>query len=136
MVRKQRVEVNFKNLNGTELKEFMALMTRDIENWCKYNTVRATRTHEVPENAVRWVLARKGSGAAKTRLVIREHQDCDLEVLATTSPTTSRRSRGIFLPLASRHHWGLKKGGCHGGVSTRSSSRRAASSGLKRHLKP
>lgn len=87
-----------------------------------------------------WVLTRKVSAAAKAHLVIRGYQDRDLEVLATASPTASRRSRNMFLSLAARRRLSLKEGNMtaaflqrHDRVEQRQALRRPTPE-LKHHL--
>ena len=59
---------------------------------------------------MRWVLTKKSSGEAKARLVIKGYEDRDLSVLATASPTCSRRARNFVLLIAAQNGWKLQKG--------------------------
>lgn len=66
MMRKQWVEVNFKKLTGPEQTDLKKAMTKDIDDWCKYDALKVIKKDEIPTDAqniveLRWVLRRRSS---------------------------------------------------------------------------
>ena len=59
---------------------------------------------------MRWIYTLKSDDSAKARIVIIGYQDPDLTQLRTTSPTMSRRTRGLFLTASSSLGWTVLKG--------------------------
>ena len=77
----------------------------ELSTFVKYSVVEAASRQGISSSALmkmRWVVTFKDDGSLKARLVVQGCTDQRLGKIPTPSPTASRRSRQIFLTLATK----------------------------------
>ena len=109
---KKGVDLKWAQIPKDRIADFIAAKDKEVSNWVRENAIRLTKDKILPHRAMRmrWVYTIKQDGSAKARLVIIGFEDPDLTELRTTSPTMSRRTRGLFLTACSLHGWTALKG--------------------------
>ena len=95
-------------------EDFKKAKAKEISNWIREAAVKiVSDKFQVPKHRcmkMRWIYTIKGDGSAKARIVIIGFEDPDLATLHTTSPTMSRRTRGLVLTAAACRGWTVLKG--------------------------
>ena len=113
---KKGVELQWKSIPQSRIEDFQKAKAKELSNWISQKAVRLVK-EQVPANRVmrmRWIYTVKEDNSAKARIVIIGYQDPDLTSLTTTSPTMSRRSRGLFLTACACRKWQALKGDVRG----------------------
>ena len=106
MMEKSR-EVDWRKLSDAEKLEYDEAQAIEVSNIVREQAVRALTSSELKEvgrsrvMGMRWVLTRKSSGAAKSRLVVLGFQAHNLLSVETAAPTLSRTGRNMLLTAAS-----------------------------------
>lgn len=109
---KKGSELKWNEIPKDRLQDFQQAKMKEINNWLREKAVRLA-SEKVPQDRVvrmRWIYTIKSDNTAKARIVIIGYEDPDLGVLPTTSPTMSRRTRGLFLTAVAHRGWCSVKG--------------------------
>ena len=109
---KRGAELRWKDIPASRLEDFNKAKLKELNSWIKEQAVKLVHG-KVDESRVmkmRWIYTLKSDDSAKARIVIIGYQDPDLTQLRTTSPTMSRRTRGLFLTASSSLGWTVLKG--------------------------
>ena len=94
------------------IADFLRAKDKEVSNWIRESAIRLTQD-KVPRDRVirmRWLYTIKADGSAKARIILIGFEDPDLTSLQKTSPTMSRRTRGLFLTMCSLKGWTALKG--------------------------
>ena len=109
-------EVNWRALSQAEKEEYDEAQAVEVTNVVRERAVRALTAQEVATvdhskaMAMRWVLTRKQSGAAKARLVVLGFQAPNLLEVETAAPTLSTTGRHVLLTAASNARMVVESG--------------------------
>ena len=113
---KKGAEVQWKDIPLERLDDFQKAKAKELSNWIQESAVRLVK-NDIPKDRImkmRWIYTVKEDNSAKARIVIIGYQDPDLTSLSTTSPTMSRRTRGLFLTACACRRWQALKGDVKG----------------------
>ena len=91
-------------LSAEQKRELVEAKNKELNTYAKCSVVEAASRQGISPSALmkmRWVVTFKDDGSLKARLVVQGFTDQRLGKIPTSSPTASRRSRQIFLTLAS-----------------------------------
>ena len=100
MVRRRRAEVKVSTLSAEQKRELVEAKDKKLNTFVKYSVVEAASRQDISPSALmkmRWVFTFEDDGSLKARLVVQGFTDQRLGNILTSSPTTSRRSRQIFV---------------------------------------
>ena len=103
MVRRRRAQVKVSTLSAEQKRELVKSKDKELSTCVKYSVVEAASRQGISPSALmkmRWVVTFKDDGSLKARWVVQGFTDQRLGKIPTSSPTASRRSRQIFLTLA------------------------------------
>ena len=109
---KKGAEMKWQEIPTSRLEDFKRAKDKEVSHWIRESAVRLVEK-QVPKERVmkmRWIYTLKSDNSAKARIMIVGYQDPDLGSLHTTSPTMSRRTRGLFLTACSTKGWTALKG--------------------------
>ena len=110
---KKGAELKWTHIPKHRLADFQKAKDKELSHWIQQSAVRLAKKQDVPPERVvrmRWLYTLKSDNSAKARLVIIGYEDPDLGDLHTTSPTMSRRTRGLFLTACATLGWTALKG--------------------------
>ncbi len=113
---KKGAELTWKDIPKDKVPNFYDAMHKELTNWVKEAAVKRA-SQDVPRSRLlkmRWIYTFKQDGTAKARIVTKGYADPDLENLTRTSPTMTRRTRGLFLTKCALHSWTVLKGDVRG----------------------
>ena len=97
---KRRAEVKASTLSPQRNKELAQAKDKEVNTWMEHAVVEAAARKGIPPAALmkmRWVVTTKADDSLKARLVVQGFTDTRLGKIQTTSPTSSRRARQVFL---------------------------------------
>ena len=112
--KKTHTEVQYRQLNSEEKKQFDQAKRKDLKCWIETNTVEPLLRNKIHPSRImtsKWVLTWKEDQASptgrkpKARLVIRGFQDPEVGLISTKSPTLSRDGRMMILQTVSSLKW-------------------------------
>ena len=86
---------------------------KELNTWMEHAVVEAAARKGIPPAALmkmRWVVTIKADDSLKARLVVQGFTDTRLGKIQTSSPTSSRRARQIFLTTVASLHFQCYKG--------------------------
>ena len=109
---KKGSELKWNEIPKDRIQDFQQAKMKEINNWLREKAVKLA-SEKVPSERVvrmRWIYTIKSDNTAKARIVIIGYEDPDLGQLPTTSPTMSRRTRGLFLTTCAHRGWCTVKG--------------------------
>ena len=111
---KKGAELRWQDIPKDRLKDFEAAKQKEVSNWIKHQAVRRVmKEQHVTKDKImrmRWIYTLKSDDSAKARIVIIGYEDPQLLDLQKTSPTMSRRTRGLFLTICATMGWTALKG--------------------------
>ena len=113
---KKGAELKWGQIPPERIADFQKAKGKELGNWTRERAVRLAEKH-VPHDRVvrmRWIFTTKADGSAKARIVLIGFEDPDLGEIPTTSPTMSRRTRGLFLTACAIRKWTALKGDVRG----------------------
>ena len=113
---KKGAELKWKDIPKDKVPSFYDAIHKELTNWVKEAAVKRA-SKDVPRERLlkmRWIFTIKQDGSPKARIVIIGYADPDLESLTRTSPTMTRRTRGLFLTKCAMHSWTVLKGDVRG----------------------
>ena len=114
--RKQRIEVNYRNLSNSERQLFDVAKGKEVSAWLEHGTVkRLTKGTLSPDQIMRcrWILTWKDplpgttEKRAKARLVILGFEDPGVGVVPNDAPTLSKDGRQLLLQQVASRKWTL-----------------------------
>ncbi len=109
---KKSAELRWHDIPHHKLEDFRKAKDKEVSSWVRESAVKLVNK-EVPANRImkmRWLYTTKTDGSAKARIVIVGFTDPDLGQIPKTSPTMSRRTRGLVLTACSTVGWTVLKG--------------------------
>lgn len=110
---KKHVEVRMEKLSPQQAEDMKGAKQLEVSLWIQAAACRALEKNQIAPKIramkMRWVLTFKSSGVAKARIVIVGFTDPDLDQLATTFPTMSRRTRQLMMTMAPCAGWSQLK---------------------------
>lgn len=104
---KKQAEVKWKDIPANKVEDFKKAMSKEVTQWIKQGAVKLFRGKVPAERLMRmrWVYATKQDHSCKARIVLIGFEDPDLGEMVTSSPTMSRRTRGLFLTACAHFGW-------------------------------
>ena len=110
--------MNIKKLSADERAQFRAAQHKEMDQWISNDVISVCQRAGIPKQRVmtmRWVHTWKvdentGETKAKASLVVKSFTDPDLTEIRSESPTLSRFSRQLILPLSASRGFRLRKG--------------------------
>ena len=109
---KKSAELRWHDIPRHRIDDFKKAQDKEVSSWVREAAVKLVNK-EVPADRVmkmRWLYTTKADGSAKARIIIVGFTDPDLGLIPKTSPTMSRRTRGLFLTACSTVGWTVLKG--------------------------
>ena len=109
---KKSSELKWHEIPKERIEDFQQAKMKEVSHWVKQRAVKLAEG-KVPSDRVvkmRWLYTVKADQSAKARIVIIGYMDPDLTALTTTSPTMSRRTRGLFFTICGIMGWTSLKG--------------------------
>ena len=106
------VELKWSDIPQDRIEDFKKAKAKEISNWISQEAIRLVRK-AVPKHRImkmRWIYTIKHDDTAKARLVIVGFQDPDITEIQPTSPTMTRRTRGLFFTACAVNGWTALKG--------------------------
>ena len=104
---KKGVELRWRDIPQERIADFQQAKAKEVSNWVKQSALRLVK-HDVPKDRLirmRWLYTLKHDDTAKARLILIGYEDPDLTELDRSSPTMTRRSRGLFFTMAAQQQW-------------------------------
>ena len=114
--KKQRVEVQWRNLSESDKELFRQAKEKEVNAWISHGTVRKLAKGTLPENRImrcRWILTWKdplpgtSQQRAKARLVILGFEDPDINSVPNDAPTLSKDGKQLLLQKVASAKWPL-----------------------------
>ena len=114
--RKQRVEVNWEELNEADKEKFRAAKQKEVNAWMDHKTVKRVAGVTLDPSQImkrRWILVWKppekegGERRAKARLVILGFQDPGISYVPNDAPTPRKDGKSLLLQMVSSQRWTL-----------------------------
>ena len=114
--KKQRVEVQWRNLNDKDKALFRKAKDKEVQAWLDHGTVKKLAKGSLPENRImrcRWILTWKDplpgteQQRAKARLVILGFEDPDISSVPNDAPTLSKDGKQLILQKVASSQWPL-----------------------------
>lgn len=109
---KKSAELRWQDIPRHRIDDFKRAQDKEVSSWVREAAVKLVNK-EVPAGRVmkmRWLYTTKADGSAKARIIIVGFTDPDLGLIPKTSPTMSRRTRGLVLTACSTVGWTVLKG--------------------------
>ena len=109
---KKGAELRWQDIPKSRLADFQKAKEKEVSSWIQQSVVKLVHK-QVPQHRVmkmRWLYTLKADNSAKARIVIVGFTDPDIGTLHKTSPTMSRRTRGLFLTICGIQGWTALKG--------------------------
>ena len=105
-------ELKWSQIPQSRIPDFEKAKLKEVTNWVQEHAVKLWHDKVPPDRILkmRWIYTIKQDNSAKARIVLIGYQDPDLGSLKTTSPTMTRRTRGLFLTACSFKGWTALKG--------------------------
>ena len=114
--RKQRVEIQWKNLNEKERDLFQKAKAKEIGAWVDHGTVKRVSRGTLRDDQImrcRWILSWKPpmpgctEKRAKARLVVLGFEDPQLATISADAPTLSKDGKQLVLQQVASRGWKL-----------------------------
>ena len=114
--RKQRVEVQWKNLGEGERQLFQQAKEKEIDAWVKHETVKRVAKGTLRDDQImrcRWILTWKSPAPgtserrAKARLVVLGFEDPQISSISSDAPTLSKDGKQLILQQVASNGWRL-----------------------------
>ena len=114
--KKQRVEVQWRQLNEHDRKLFKEAKDKEVKAWLDHGTLKKLAKGSIPENRImrcRWILTWKSplpgthQQRAKARLVILGFEDPDISTVPNDAPTLSKDGKQLILQKVASNKWSL-----------------------------
>ena len=110
---KRRAEAKVSTLTPQRKKELAQAKDKELNTWTEHAVVEAATRKGITPAALmkmRWVVTTKADDGLKARPVVQGFTDTRLGKIQTSSPTSSRRARQIFLTTVASLQFQCHKG--------------------------
>ena len=114
--KKQRVEVQWRNLNDHDRQLFQQAKNKEVKAWLGHGTVKKLAKGTLPANRImrcRWILSWKPplpettEYRPKARLVVLGFEDPDLSVVPNDAPTLGKDGKQLIIQKVVSNKWPL-----------------------------